>query len=64
MKSKNQSPSLDYNFNLSINNNNCSSPDQKQNSNLSNNQSNIYEEKKSPINQESLEQGNFNNFNI
>ena len=64
MKSKNESPSLDYNFNLSINNNNYSSPEQDQKSNLSNNQSYKCEGKKSPLNQESLEPGNLKNFNI
>ena len=62
MKSKNNSPSLDVHLNSS---NNCASPNQGQNiSNVSNNQSNICDDKKITTNQELIEQGDLNNFDI
>ena len=61
MKSKNESPSPDIQLNRT---NNFPSLNQEQNSIMSNNQSNNCEDKKSSFNQDSTEQGEFNNFNI
>lgn len=61
MKSKNDSPSLELQLNRA---NNFPSPNQEQNSVVSNNQSNNCEDKKSSFNQDSTEQGEINNFNI
>ena len=60
MKSKNDSPSPDIQLNRT---NNFPPPNQEQNSIMSNNQSNNCEDKKSSFNQDSTEQGEFNNFN-
>ena len=61
MKSKNDSPSLELQLNRT---NNFPSPNQEQNSVVSNNQSNNCEDKKSSFNPDSTEQGEINNFNI
>ena len=61
MKSKNDSPSLELQLKRT---NNFPSPNQEQNSVVSNNQSNNCEDKKSSFNQDSTEQGEINNFNI
>ena len=61
MKPKNDSPSLDFQLNKT---NNFPSPNQEQNRIISKNQSYNCEDKKSLLNQDSTEQGEFNNFNI
>ena len=61
MKSKNDSPSLDFQLNKT---NIFPFPNQEQNSIMSNNQSFNFKNKKSPLNQDSTENGEFNNFNI
>ena len=63
MESKNESSSFNYIFNLNTNDDNYSPPDQERNSDLSNTLSYKYEGKKSPINQDSIEQVNLKNFN-
>ena len=59
MKSKNDSPSLELQLNRA---NNFPSPNQEQNSVVSNNQSNNCEDKKSSFNQDSKQRKKLDNF--